>query len=141
MFAVPMRGHHIYDVSLPGYQVSGTHANPLGVKTDAPPAVVWDVMRAWAKQHPGGKGPEPGSYAAKLLAREPAIAVNFSRAPGAVSAAKLGGLARFLPNPEANWGPKRKHSRPIKASVSTCAANSQLRTFRWTLPLTCSWML
>ena len=126
-----MPGHQMFDVPLPGYRVSGTHANPLGVKTDAPPEVVWDVMRAWVKQHPG-KGPEPGSYAAKLLSREPAIAVNFSRAPGAVSAAKLGGLARFLPNPEANWGPKRKHSRPIKASIPTSNVKSQV--FGWMLP-------
>jgi tRNA (guanine26-N2/guanine27-N2)-dimethyltransferase len=30
-----------------GYRVSGSHANPLAVKTDAPPEVVWDVLRCW----------------------------------------------------------------------------------------------
>ena len=35
-----------------GYRVSSTHANPLGTKTDAPFEVVWDIMRAWVKDHP-----------------------------------------------------------------------------------------
>ena len=32
--------------------MSSTHANPLGTKTDAPFEVVWDIMRAWVKDHP-----------------------------------------------------------------------------------------
>ncbi len=32
--------------------MSSTHANPLGTKTDAPFAVIWDIMRAWVKDHP-----------------------------------------------------------------------------------------
>jgi tRNA G26 N,N-dimethylase Trm1 len=35
-----------------GYRVSGTHANPLGMKTDAPWDVIWDIMRAWVADHP-----------------------------------------------------------------------------------------
>jgi hypothetical protein len=30
-----------------GYRISGSHANPLGLKTDAPMAVLWDIMRCW----------------------------------------------------------------------------------------------
>ncbi len=41
-------------------RVSGTHANPLGIKTDAPWSVVWDIMRCWVKDHPVKK-PTPGS--------------------------------------------------------------------------------
>ena len=44
--------------------VSGTHANPLGVKTDAPWAAVWDVMRCWVADHPVKK-PAPGSAGAR----------------------------------------------------------------------------
>jgi hypothetical protein len=36
----------------PPRRVSGTHANPLGIKTDAPWSVVWDIMRCWVKEHP-----------------------------------------------------------------------------------------
>lgn len=30
-----------------GYRISGTHVNPLGLKTDAPMDVIWDIMRSW----------------------------------------------------------------------------------------------
>jgi tRNA (guanine26-N2/guanine27-N2)-dimethyltransferase len=35
-----------------GYRISGSHANPLGLKTDAPMEVLWDIMRCWVKDHP-----------------------------------------------------------------------------------------
>ena len=57
---------------------------------------------------------DPNSYAGKLLAKEPTLKVNFSRASAAVSRAKTEKVARFLPNPEANWGPKSKHTRTGK---------------------------
>jgi len=71
------------------YRVSGSHANPLAVKTDAPPAVVWDIVRCWIKQHPV-REPDPNSYAGRLLAKEPKLEANFSRAPGAVSKSQVG---------------------------------------------------
>ena len=48
--------------------MSGTHANPLGLKTDAPPDVMWDIMRCWVAEHPSKKGLEPESYAGISLA-------------------------------------------------------------------------
>ncbi|WMV19050.1 hypothetical protein MTR67_012435 [Solanum verrucosum] len=30
-----------------GYRTSGTHVNPLGLKTDAPMHTIWDIMRCW----------------------------------------------------------------------------------------------
>ena len=205
--------------------MSGTHANPLGIKTDAPWSVVWDIMRCWVGEHPV-KTPAPGSAgvcvrvcvrvwvwvgcggglvrwrwrwrrlqrlqackampaarprigavpgcaaplsplacwapprtschhaphpslrrpprlacaAEKILAKEPEVKADFSRAQQAVSKAKQKGVARFLPNPglsrgaffvgcgaplltplaclapaaEANWGPKPRHGRPAK---------------------------
>ena len=72
----------------PGYRVSSTHANPLGTKTDAPPEVLWDIMRCWVAAHPSKKPLDPDSYAGKLLAKEPTIKADFSRARGAVSASK-----------------------------------------------------
>jgi len=57
---------------------------------------------------------DPNSYAGKLLAKEPTLKVNFSRASAAVSRAKAEKVARFLPNPEANWGPMAKHTRTGK---------------------------
>lgn len=87
-----------------GYRASGTHANPLGIKTDAPPSLLWDVLRVWVKDHPIKPQPvESVSHA--VLSVEPTHEVNFSRAQGARSKAKDNKEARFLPNPQANWGP------------------------------------
>lgn len=30
-----------------GYRTSGTHVNPLGLKTDAPMHTIWDIMCCW----------------------------------------------------------------------------------------------
>lgn len=49
--------------------------------------------------------------AGKLLAKEASLKADFSRAKGAVSEAKLTKQARFLPNPEPNWGPKARHKK------------------------------
>ncbi|CAN1246004.1 Probable tRNA (guanine(26)-N(2))-dimethyltransferase 2 [Linum grandiflorum] len=69
-----------------GYRISGTHVNPLGLKTDAPMDVIWDIMRCWA---------------------------NFARAGASLSKAQVKKVARFLPNPERHWGPKVKAGRTI----------------------------
>lgn len=103
-----------------GYRVSSTHANPLGVKTGAPFSVVWDIIRCWVQDHPV-KGHDPDSYAGKLLTKEPELKADFSRAHGAASNAKANKVARFPPNPEANWGPKPKHGRPVKAQATSDA--------------------
>jgi len=34
-----------------GYRISGTHVNPLGLKSDAPMDVIWDIMRCWVIDH------------------------------------------------------------------------------------------
>lgn len=47
-------------------RVSSTHANPLGIKTDAPSSVVWDVIRCWVAEHPV-KPPKEGSVGAWVL--------------------------------------------------------------------------
>jgi hypothetical protein len=45
-----------------GYRVSSTHATPLAVKTDAPPEVIWDVMRAWVKKQGNEKVYPEGAF-------------------------------------------------------------------------------
>jgi hypothetical protein len=78
--------------------VSGSHANPLAVKTDAPPAIVWDIVRCWVRQHPV-RDPDPASYAGRLLAKEPKLEADFSRAPGSVSKSQVGGCLRLASGP------------------------------------------
>lgn len=90
-----------------GYRVSGTHASPLGIKTDAPWSVIWDIMRCWIKEHPV-KNKQEGSASAKILGREPEIKANFARSNQALSKAKVNGVTRYPQNPE-HWGPKARH--------------------------------
>ncbi len=96
-----------------GHRVSGSHTCPLALKTDAPPRVVWDILRCWIAQHPV-KPPKPGSYAANILSRTPELEADFRRAAGAVPASSKAGVPRFVQNP-AFWGPKARHGRPLTA--------------------------
>ena len=87
-----------------GYQVSLSHACPKSVKTNAPPLVIWDIMRAWARQN-SVRVREDDPVQRAIMAKEPVIAVDFSLHEGA--ALKVG-VIRFPPNPEPNWGPKAR---------------------------------
>ncbi|KAL3719314.1 hypothetical protein ACJRO7_004295 [Eucalyptus globulus] len=95
-----------------GYRISGTHVNPLGLKTDAPMDVIWDIMRCWVKSHRVKEQPsdQPGSV---ILAKEPAFQANFARAVASLSKAQAKKVARFLPNPERHWGPRLRAGRQI----------------------------
>ncbi|KAL5739265.1 hypothetical protein ACOSP7_028181 [Xanthoceras sorbifolium] len=95
-----------------GYRISGTHVNPLGLKSDAPMDVIWDIMRCWVKNHPVKAQPsdQPGSV---ILAKEPTLQANFARAVASLSKAQAKKVARFLPNPERHWGPKLRAGRQI----------------------------
>jgi tRNA (guanine26-N2/guanine27-N2)-dimethyltransferase len=99
-----------------GYQVSGYHKEPVAIKTNAPSSVVWDVLRAWAKQYPPTKTPLETSAAHKILAVEPSITVDFTipknvawiGSGGGTTTTHTTGVARFPLNPTKNWGPKPK---------------------------------
>ncbi|KZV51614.1 putative tRNA (guanine(26)-N(2))-dimethyltransferase 2 [Dorcoceras hygrometricum] len=95
-----------------GYRVSGSHANPLGIKTDAPMNVIWDIMRCWVKKHPV-KAQPPDQAGSVILAKEPVLQANFARAVSSLSKAQVNKVARFLPNPERHWGPKLRAGRTI----------------------------
>ncbi|KAD0299846.1 hypothetical protein E3N88_44486 [Mikania micrantha] len=55
-----------------GYRISGTQVNPLGLKSDAPMNIIWDIMRCWVKKYPVKAQPpeHPGSV---ILAKEPML--------------------------------------------------------------------
>ncbi|KAL6622966.1 hypothetical protein ACP70R_032845 [Stipagrostis hirtigluma subsp. patula] len=90
-----------------GYQISGSHVDPLALKTDAPMSVIWDIMRCWVKLHPVKHRPgnHPGNI---ILSQESRLQANFSRVP---SASRLRKSPRFVPNPEKYWGPRAKAGR------------------------------
>ncbi|XP_022858161.1 probable tRNA (guanine(26)-N(2))-dimethyltransferase 2 [Olea europaea var. sylvestris] len=95
-----------------GYRISGTHVNPLGLKTDALMDVIWDIMRCWVKNHPV-KAQPPDQAGSVILAKEPVLQANFARAVASLSKAQAKKVARFLPNPERHWGPKLRAGRQI----------------------------
>jgi len=96
-----------------GYRVSGCHSNPLGIKTDAPAEVLWDILRCWIKEHPVKEQQEqtPGSV---ILGKEPKITANWTRVTAAQSKARREGVARYPLNPAENWGPKRRAGKPSR---------------------------
>ncbi|GAB2288956.1 hypothetical protein Dimus_023262 [Dionaea muscipula] len=95
-----------------GYRISGTHVNPLGLKSDAPMNVIWDIMRCWVKSHPV-KAQPPDQAGSVILAKGPELEANFTRAVASLSKAQAKKVARFLPNPERHWGPKLRAGRQI----------------------------
>ncbi|NXF00043.1 TRM1 dimethyltransferase, partial [Menura novaehollandiae] len=92
-----------------GFRVSLSHACRNAVKTDAPPAVLWDIMRCWAKLHPVKQERLlDSSPAARILSVEPTLQASFALREDANPSSRKRGLKRFPENPEAFWGPKAR---------------------------------
>ena len=86
------------------YRVSLSHANRTSIKTDAPPDVVWDLMRQWVKEHPIKQDRLKG-VAAAILSKEPVSVLNMELRADANPESREKGLARFQENPQRFWGP------------------------------------
>lgn len=102
-----------------GYRTSGMHKEPLALKTDAPDAAVWDVLRCWARDNP--QPPPVRSAGLAILDRGTQLidGVDFEAAPAegaegrrAGGGTARGGRGRFLHahNPEQDWGPLGRRS-------------------------------
>ncbi|XP_063884273.1 tRNA (guanine(26)-N(2))-dimethyltransferase-like isoform X2 [Scylla paramamosain] len=92
-----------------GYRVSLSHADPASLKTDAPPRVVWDVVRAWERQQPARKAPLPADHPARvILQQDIGTEVNFDLHPSANPESRKKELLRFQVKPEKFWGPKSR---------------------------------
>lgn len=101
-----------------GYQASGYHKEPNAIKTNAPNEVIWDIMRAWAKENPPKKPPAEDSSAAKILAQDSTIEVDFTIPKSMKESEKV---SRFPQNPEKNWGPKRRANNMVDADDEPAA--------------------
>ena len=113
-----------------GYRFSGFHHEPGALKTDAPPSVVWDILRAWCMLHPpGGSKHKSASLASKkILKNPPSITVDWTPVKQAKRIKYVHHedgtkekAIMFPGNPDDNWGPKRKHG--------TVAAKEEARLF------------
>ena len=138
-----------------GYRVSAYHKEPSAVKTDAPNYVVWDVIRAWCKEHPPhtkkesrkhGLGKEQGGDDAHHAASTTMTTNEEEGGSGSVDIATRilsnesrttidftipEGLEyrkkarRWAQNPTANWGPKKAASGKNKRNNDTMMQEEQ----------------
>ncbi|XP_031732878.1 tRNA (guanine(26)-N(2))-dimethyltransferase [Anarrhichthys ocellatus] len=92
-----------------GHRVSLSHACKNGIKTDAPPAVIWDIMRCWEKTNPVKREKlSETSPAFKILSTEPGSEACFTVREDANPQSRKRHLTRFQENPQAFWGPKAR---------------------------------
>ncbi|XP_074836535.1 tRNA (guanine(26)-N(2))-dimethyltransferase isoform X2 [Carettochelys insculpta] len=92
-----------------GYRVSLSHACKNAIKTDAPPAALWDIMRCWERLHPVKRERlSDTSPAFHILSVEPTLQASFTIREDANPKSRKQGLKRFQENPEAYWGPKAR---------------------------------
>eukprot|EP00605_Chrysophyceae_sp_TOSAG23-4_P002644 GSChrysophyteH1.ASY1.ANO1.2920.1 assembled CDS len=103
-----------------GYRFSHFHHEPSSLKTDAPPQVIWDIMRQYCLENPpeGSKHKKQSEAAKSILGKDIKTEVNWIFDPkNPIYASKQGidnipdnrnKKARFPVNPERDWGPKRK---------------------------------
>ncbi|KAM9856543.1 tRNA (guanine(26)-N(2))-dimethyltransferase isoform 2-T2 [Aulostomus maculatus] len=92
-----------------GHRVSLSHACKNTIKTDAPPAVLWDIMRCWEKTNPVKREKlSETSPAFKILSTEPSLEACFTVREDANPQSRKHHLKRFQLNPQAFWGPKAR---------------------------------
>uniref|UniRef100_A0A672FBN6 tRNA (guanine(26)-N(2))-dimethyltransferase n=1 Tax=Salarias fasciatus TaxID=181472 RepID=A0A672FBN6_SALFA len=92
-----------------GHRVSLSHACKNAIKTDAPPAAIWDVMRCWEKMNPVKREKlSATSPAFRILSSEPSLQACFTVRPDANPQSRKRHLTRFQENPQAFWGPKAR---------------------------------
>lgn len=109
-----------------GFKVSQSHNEANAIKTDAPPDVIWDILRCWVERHPVGKKrlEEKDSVLSRILTVKPKLQANFD-SPRAlrqkIAARASKDMSEAVPkwhqNPEKHWGPKtRTDRRPTDGS-------------------------
>lgn len=89
-----------------GYKVSYSHASKTSIKTDAPNDVIWDIVRAWEKEHPAKREKlAEDSPAARILNASFTRDISLAEHPLANPISRQKHLSRFQQNPTVNWGP------------------------------------
>ncbi|KAB0794028.1 hypothetical protein PPYR_13648 [Photinus pyralis] len=89
-----------------GYRVSFSHSHKTSIKTDAPPKVIWDILRCWERLHPlSDKRRSEKSAGNNILAIKSEKEYSFSSHPHANPPSRREGYVRFQENPLPYWGP------------------------------------
>nr|CAB3267254.1 tRNA (guanine(26)-N(2))-dimethyltransferase [Phallusia mammillata] len=93
-----------------GYRVSSFHSSAASIKTDAPPLVIWDIMRKFVASLPQTrKKPLPDGTPAKAILSKPITSPNIdlTERKDWEAQSKVKGMVRF-PEMPPNWGPKAR---------------------------------
>nr|GEY08460.1 ribonuclease H protein [Tanacetum cinerariifolium] len=89
------------------YRISGTHVNPLGLKSDAPMEVKNHLVK-----------PQPSEDSESvILAKELVLQSSFARTVASLSKAQAKKVVRILPNLERHWGPKLRARLPAGREI------------------------
>jgi tRNA (guanine26-N2/guanine27-N2)-dimethyltransferase len=88
-----------------GFKFTLTHASSGSLKTDAPPEVIFDIIRCWVKKNPVKEAKE-GDPARVVLSKEPKFEADFTLRDDAEPPSAKQKIVRYQANPTANWGPK-----------------------------------
>jgi tRNA (guanine26-N2/guanine27-N2)-dimethyltransferase len=103
-----------------GYQISGTHCNPKGFKTNAPFSFVLDVIRAIVDTKESKTNLPLDTPGGVILETPKSRSINFSFNPASVPQSVSKDLLRYQSNHGKNWGPKSK----AKGSVTSHSNNT-----------------
>ncbi|CAK8684975.1 unnamed protein product [Clavelina lepadiformis] len=92
-----------------GHKVSCFHGKTNAVKTDAPPSVIWDIMRKWGEtQNIKREKLKDDSPAKAILEKAPTSSnIDLTLRPDGELPRSFKTITRF-PEMPANWGPKSK---------------------------------
>jgi hypothetical protein len=134
-----------------GYPASQSHTDPQALKTAAPPDMIWDILRIWARKVKpkarqasakihfaadacaDGSGSRPETAGERILNVEPTMIqpddIDFTiKKDKFVRRGSAGPnhAPRFLPNPEPHWGPKaRAGTGKRKREEDECSKGSR----------------
>jgi tRNA (guanine26-N2/guanine27-N2)-dimethyltransferase len=96
-----------------GYKHCQSYCHAKGFKTDAPRSFLYDIVRQWKRIVNNREGIEDlfkyvheGSPGYKILEKEMTHKIDLENIPTQLKKDLHNKGARFLPNPEKNWGPK-----------------------------------
>jgi tRNA (guanine26-N2/guanine27-N2)-dimethyltransferase len=105
-----------------GYLVSQSHCNQDALKTTAPISFIYSAFVQNHINSKTGQTPAPGSLLEKFMKDPNPPTLDFTLRQEMLLNSRESGVAKFMPNPEPNWGPKpraqnkRKNEEPENPS-------------------------
>ena len=124
--SVPPAASIRHAISRKGFRVSQSHTDPQAIKSDAPPELVWDILKLWVEKNgssigqknkvkEGDKDYSSRASAGEQILKKKAELVTVNDVDFTVKKDRFvrkGQIirppSRYPQNPEPNWGPKAR---------------------------------